>query len=324
MKRLVAIALVLGGAGGSVQQPVFRTTTDAVTIDVAVSERRRPVRGLTAADFEVLDSGVPQQITRLAFDNLPLDITFLIDVSHSMVDHQTGNLGWPSGLPPPGLDAIAIGIKSILGSLRPTDRVQLVPFATTSRSLPVVAGSIVLRVPESDPYVARTAFFDALSLALITPTELGRRHLIVALTDAKDNASILDSRTRLRIIERSDAVVHVIAFGQRDARAFIGKPMMDVAWGFSPGGGFDEVLADMTARTGGRFAVFQPGEDFTSLVTDVVDEFRTRYVLQYVPTGVAAIGWHPVEVRVKRPGKYQISSRRGYDRGSRSPHPSSN
>jgi hypothetical protein len=153
---------------------------------------------------------------------------------------------------------------------------------------------------------------------------LGRRHLIVALTDGKDNASILDSRTRLRIIERSDAVVHVIAFGQRDARASIVKPTMEVGWRFSPGGGFDESLADLVERTGGRFAAFQPGQDFRSLVTEVVDEFRTRYVLQYVPTGVTAVGWHPVEVRIKRPGKYEISSRRGYDRGSRSPHPSSN
>jgi hypothetical protein len=324
MKRLVAVALVFGDLGWNGQQAVFRSTTDAVTIDVAVRERRRPVHGLTVADFEVLDSGVPQQIASLSFENLPLDITFLIDVSQSMIDNQTANLGWPSGLPAPGLDPISSAMTSILRSLRRTDRVQLIEFATTIRNVPFGAGSVVLRKPSGDPYVGRTAFFDALSMALIPPTELGRRHLIVAVTDAKDNASILDSRTRLRIIERSDAVVHVIAFGKRDARASVGQPTIELGWRFSSGVGFDEFLADLAERTGGQFAALQPGQDFRSLLTEAIDEFRTRYVLQYVPTGVPTLGWHPVDVRVRKPGKFEISSRRGYDRGSRTPNPSSN
>ena len=43
------------------QTPTFRTGVDAVQLDVSVLDKdRRPVRGLTAADFTVLDNGKPR------------------------------------------------------------------------------------------------------------------------------------------------------------------------------------------------------------------------------------------------------------------------
>jgi VWFA-related protein len=52
------------------QAPVFRTGVDLITLDVtALDGARRPVRGLTAADFTVLENGVSQPIsTFAAFD----------------------------------------------------------------------------------------------------------------------------------------------------------------------------------------------------------------------------------------------------------------
>jgi hypothetical protein len=42
-----------------------------------------------------------------------------------------------------------------------------------------------------------------------------------------------------------------------------------------------------------------------------VEEFRTRYVLRYIPAGVERSGWH--DLVVTTPGKrYQIHARRGY------------
>jgi hypothetical protein len=314
MKMLALIAAAIGGTAWGDRQAVFHTSADAVTIDVSVSDNRRPVRGLTAADFEVLDSGVSQEIIGLSFDNLPLDITFLMDVSHSMTNAPTAHLGWPGFQPAPDLSAVSRGLTSVLRSLRTTDRIQLIGFAATARQL-ALSNPVPLDVPAVDRYLGRTAFLDALTMSLIPPTEPGRRRLIVAVTDAKDNASFIDGRTRLRVIDRSDAVIHVIAFGRRDASASIGRPMMDVAWQHHPGGGFDEFLTDLVERTGGRFMPLMPGEEFASMLATAIDEFRTRYVLQYIPRAVAETGWHPVEVKLKRKGNYEIRSRRGYDRG---------
>lgn len=52
--------------------PVFRTGVDVVQLDVSVlDEHRQPVRGLTAADFTVLERGQPQPIVSFAAVDLP-------------------------------------------------------------------------------------------------------------------------------------------------------------------------------------------------------------------------------------------------------------
>lgn len=54
------------------QPPTFRTGVDAVQLDVSVLDKdRRPVRGLTAADFTVLEEGKPRQIVSFSAVELP-------------------------------------------------------------------------------------------------------------------------------------------------------------------------------------------------------------------------------------------------------------
>ena len=42
-----------------------------------------------------------------------------------------------------------------------------------------------------------------------------------------------------------------------------------------------------------------------------VSDFRTSYVLRYVPAGVSREGWHDITVRVKK-GTYEVRARKGY------------
>jgi VWFA-related protein len=72
---LSAVALATADPAGQVQQPsrpTFRTDVEAVVLDVSVlDEHRRPVRGLTAEDFVVLEDGQPQAITTFSAVDLP-------------------------------------------------------------------------------------------------------------------------------------------------------------------------------------------------------------------------------------------------------------
>jgi VWFA-related protein len=56
----------------SPQPPVFRAGVDVVQLDVSVLDRdRRPVRGLTAADFTVLEDGKPRRMVAFTAVDLP-------------------------------------------------------------------------------------------------------------------------------------------------------------------------------------------------------------------------------------------------------------
>lgn len=68
----VAILLLVPlGARQEPQQPVFRAGVDLIELDVSVLDSsRRPVRGLTAADFTVTENGQPQRIVAISHVDL--------------------------------------------------------------------------------------------------------------------------------------------------------------------------------------------------------------------------------------------------------------
>lgn len=56
---------------GAQQPPVFRTDINLIELDVSVLDRnRRPIRGLTAGDFEVFEDGKPQRIVAVSHVDL--------------------------------------------------------------------------------------------------------------------------------------------------------------------------------------------------------------------------------------------------------------
>jgi VWFA-related protein len=68
---VAAVAFLAAANGQDLPPPTFRTGIDVVHVDVSVLDKnRRPVRGLTAADFTVLEDGRPRPIVAFA----PVDV----------------------------------------------------------------------------------------------------------------------------------------------------------------------------------------------------------------------------------------------------------
>src|SRR5690349_11895626 len=95
--RAVVLAAVVGATLAAFQdRQTFRATTDLVQVDVSVLDGdRRPVRGLSAADFTVFEDGKPRPIA--AF--IPVDLaprapaaagaaSWLRDVAPDAVDNS--------------------------------------------------------------------------------------------------------------------------------------------------------------------------------------------------------------------------------------------
>ena len=69
-------------AASRAQSPqTFRASTDVVMVDVSVRKGNTPVTGLTAADFDLRDNGVRQEIETVESKAVPIDLSIIVDVS---------------------------------------------------------------------------------------------------------------------------------------------------------------------------------------------------------------------------------------------------
>ena len=68
----ILVSVVAGQQLPPVERQTFRTGVDAVQLDVSVLDaERRPVRGLTAADFTVLEGDKPRRLVAFSAIDLP-------------------------------------------------------------------------------------------------------------------------------------------------------------------------------------------------------------------------------------------------------------
>ena len=73
----------------------------------------------------------------------------------------------------------------------------------------------------------------------------------------------------------------------------------------------DRFLNRIARDTGGRLLHAQQNRDIETTFARVIEEFNSRYVLGYSPTGTEARGWHQVSVRLKK-RQGTVLARRGY------------
>ena len=82
---LTGVSLLAQGQGHK-PPATFRSSVDLVSIQASVKDRRgRPVKGLTTADFEVRDNGLPRPILSMRSDQTSaVSLAILVDMSGSM------------------------------------------------------------------------------------------------------------------------------------------------------------------------------------------------------------------------------------------------
>ena len=276
----LAVACVTGAVAASAQQqPVFRASVEGVSVTVSVRKGGAPVAGLTAADFEVFDNKVPQKISTFTVEALPVDVTLLLHVSRSIAGYR--------------LEWLRSSVREAAGLLKADDRLRLIAVQHALRELapPQDVETLVA--------TGGTALYDALAASLMRPSQADRRQLVIAFTTGVDTISILGLETVESIAGLADAVVHLVVpvAGSGSARKSL---LADAA-----------PLSNLVARTGGQVFPADADAPIGGAFTRAIEEFRTSYVLRYVPQGVARDGWHDISVTVKG-GPFEIRARKGY------------
>jgi VWFA-related protein len=276
----LGLALLSTTGSAAAQAPTFKGGTERVRVDVLVTDEGEPVMGLGARDFRVLDNGVMQKPDLLEAGG-PIKVLLVLDTSSSVKGVRFEQLVAASG--------------KLLDALKPADQVglltfserldQLVPLTTEHDRVRDMLG----RVRPG----RRTALFDAVFAGLSLGAGDSGRWLVLIFSDGRDTASWLSARRVLDAARRSSLVVCGVTVGEGSnaSRVFI------------------DSVADVT---GGRVAAATSDHELSRLFLGVLNEFRSRYVLTYVPEGVKrGDGWHELEVKLPR-ARGRVTARRGY------------
>jgi VWFA-related protein len=281
MRRSIpaSIAIVaLASAALLAQPPTFRGGVDLVRVDALVTDGRTPVLGLRADDFEVLDDGVPQQITLLPADELPVNLVLALDTSDSV----TGR----------ALEELRAAGRTAISVLRPGDEAGLVTFSGAV-AVPLGLTRDTARLGPAFDRPARagdTALFDASYTAMAIAESDESRALVLVFSDGLDTNSVLTSDAVLDAAKRMNTVVYGITVADPTRPTF---------------------LTDLSHQAGGRLIGIPSTKDLGPEFVTILDEFHHRYVMSYAPHGVPPGGWHRLEVRLTR-RRATINARPGY------------
>jgi VWFA-related protein len=324
VRRLVTLAAAVTLAASvmvSGRQQTFRAAADVVMVDVSVRQGGQPVPGLTAADFVVLDNGVRQVIERVEASTVPIDLSVVTDVSYKHADV---------------MKTLRSDLAELATSLRPADRIRVLAFDDHVREVvPLQSAQQPLTV-SFEPQGHQASLIDAIIMALATPVDPDRRHVVILRTRGTDTISLTDVGRLRDVAASSDAQLHVILdemviFEQRDLRAFRCAQMdrclpVDNFWqpfnrnsqvmgnGRLVLSAFGRQLEEAATLTGGKihFTEVFRAPTVISTFDKAFEAFRQSYVLRYAPKGVTREGWHTITVTVPAQRSAEIRARRGY------------
>src|SRR5688500_15943524 len=187
------IALVVG-ATSAIDAQRFTSRALGVRVDVLETHGKHSVTGLSAADFELRDNGVPQVLAQVDVEQLPLNLILVFDTSASVAGER--------------MHALLEAGRTLLDQLREPDRVALVSFSTRVQLVaPLTPSRHQIRaafatLSATGSTSLRDAAFAGLALRDADPG----RTLVLIFSDGADTSSWLTSPRVIEVAKRTDAV----------------------------------------------------------------------------------------------------------------------
>jgi Ca-activated chloride channel family protein len=263
---------------------ISEVTIDAVELYTSVTDKNRPVPGLTRDHFKVYEDGVIQKIENFEYvKNLPLTLGVVIDTSASMLEELE--------------EAQKAALNFLDYSLGEKDRAFAVSFdtepfllcKTTNRKDRLARSLAGIRAEGS------TALYDAVIYALYQFTGVKGKKALVILSDGKDTASKFDFDTMVEYVKKSGISIYGI--------------------GLKISGADIEVKAKLNAvtkATGGQSFYIDSAKGLEGVYKQINDELRSQYLLTYYSTNTdAKEQWRKVEIKVD-PANLEARTISGY------------
>jgi VWFA-related protein len=348
---LVAAVLTLEARPQEPPAPTFRTSTDLVDVDVSVIDRHRlPVRGLTAADFTVLEDGRPRPIVAFSAVDLPprqqLSARWMSavapDVSHNDLQRE-GRLVvilFDQSIAYEDVTAAQRFAEAVVDHLRPGDLAAVaystfgVPqnfTADRARLLAAIRQPLV-GLPRDDGGAPALCPCGVCSLesvgdiaGALAPVRQRRKMLLVVGSDIAIHSA---GSCSARLNPARERAFRAVEAGNVTVYAFDPRGLTTLSTGGSDRrpGGRGRAMANLVRlgnlmtlpdRTGGRYLAdpVRPADR----VAEIFRESESYYVLGFEPAHPDADGrFHGIRVRVARP-QVTLQARRGYYGGAVAP-----
>jgi VWFA-related protein len=259
---------------------------------VAVVDRQgKPVTGLKAEDFQIVENGKPQALKYFTVgepeEAPPLHLGLLLDTSGSMASDIK--------------DSRAAAVKFVNTLDRAAD-VTLVDFDSEVRvarfgpdNYPRLVERIRSRKPDG-----WTALYDAIGVYLNGAQSQEGQKVLVLYTDGGDTTSSLTFHDMLDLCKASDVTVYAIGYLEHQGS---GRMQQRAE------------LERIAAITGGQ--AFFPGvaKDLDGVFEKIREELAGRYSLGYLSTDARTDGaWRGVDIKLRRPDLkgVKLRTRSGY------------
>ncbi len=241
------------------------------------------MNGLTAADFTVLEDGVPQKLDLAQPDAAPATYTLLIDNSQSMARR---------------MDFVRDAARQLPDHLRSGDSVIVAPFTRTLGAItgPTKDRQTIVEAINSEEAGGGTAILNALVTAAEKLGTIDSRHIVVLITDGYDEHSSIAFERALDAVKATKATVYVIGIGGSAGISLTGEAL----------------LRRLASETGGR--AFFPAREFqlTEVHGLIAADVQQRYQLSYTPSNQALDGtWRTITVKTGT-ATHVVRTRAGY------------
>lgn len=320
---------------GAPQAGPIRTVTNGVIVPVTVKNKQGQLVGdLQKDDFRVLVDGMEQKI--LTFTAEPVALAAVILIDNDLTQKQAAE--------------VQKSLAAISGGFGPNDEAALVTFSEyptvvqeftknnddlftklkrleigshsssvatgpTSSSVPVINGNtnpatapptgLGIPLHGSGRYQTDTALDDALYSAagMFEDRQKDRRKIVFLISDGSNSRQNRHTfNETARELLRKDVSVYSITVSH-SVPVPVGKSIVERG---------QNALQKYAVDTGGDTFYGGNQTDLERLYSDVTEEARNQYTLIIQPSGVdKSHDFHPIEVRVKRPG-LDILTRQGY------------
>lgn len=277
------------GAAGPLQ---FNVSVETVTLDVVVVDKKgRFVPGLKPESFEVLEDGVPQNVSFFTAQFTPVTTLLLLDSSSSIRS---------------SLSAIQTAAYLFVQNLSEGDAALIGLFNSGVRFGPRFTDSIaehlgILRTMKPE---GKTALYDGILAALQELAPVDGRKSLLLFTDGDDagpanQGSQATAQDAVEKAKQSEVTIYTVGF---------------TGWGPE---GSESVnrpfLTALAEATGGR--AFFPGDvdAVKKSFAEVQQDLHRHYRLAYVPQqAVSDAAWRHIEVKVKGRAGLFVRTRQGY------------